>query len=187
LLFVGLAAGTCWAFCTRRSNSSPTLPRKFKPRWMPIASSGWVSAEPACLPPRSTYAVRRGDASLGEPVGGGANGGRAASTRFRAFEDVGCQADLVAASAAICVQACEDAVDFHLHLDVSGQRGQVRTQPHLSQFTSWRGERAGPNLEEVESQELVWSPPSSPLPRRVLSLFSSQSRGNRQILSLCLW
>ena len=61
--------------------------------------------------------------------------------------------------------------------------------PHLaqtSQFTSWRGERAGHNLEEVVSQELVWSPPSSPVPRRVVSLFSPQSKGNHQMPSLCL-
>ena len=81
---------------------------------------GWGSAKAACLQSQSTYAVRCGDASLRKLVGGGANGGRAAATGFRALQDVRCQADLVAASAAVCIQACEDAVNFHLHLDVSG-------------------------------------------------------------------
>ena len=79
-----------------------------------------LCGKPDRLPPRSTCALRCGDASLGKLVGGGANGGRAPATRFRAFEDVGCQADLVAASAAVSVQACDNAVDFHLHLDVLG-------------------------------------------------------------------
>src|SRR3989441_6964517 len=87
----------------------------------PAGRQGYrVYAEPDRLPPRSTCALRCGDASLGKLVGGGANGGRAPATQFRAFEDVGCQADLVAASAAVSVQACENAVDFHLHLDVPG-------------------------------------------------------------------
>ena len=80
---------------------------------------GYVESQLA-LPPRNTCALRCGDASLGKLVGGGANGGRAPATQFRVFDDVGCQADLVAASAAVSVQACENAVDFHLHLDVPG-------------------------------------------------------------------